>query len=151
LSNGDCDSATGTVRVVSPDVHRSGSGRRRIVEVLIADDHAQVRAGVRDLLASSEGIRPVGAASNGEEAWELANELQPDVVVMDISMPVLDGIEATRRIVRSCPRTRVVVLTALRDRERIARALAAGAARCLLKDEPPEAIVAAVRSAAEAA
>jgi DNA-binding NarL/FixJ family response regulator len=151
LSNGDCDSATGTVRVVSPDVHRFGSGRHRIVEVLIADDHAQVRAGVRELLASSDGIRPIGAASNGEEAWELANELQPDVVVMDISMPVLDGIEATRRIVRSCPRTRVVVLTALRDRERIARAPAAGAARCLLKDEPPEAIVAAVRSAAEAA
>ena len=103
---------------------------------------------MRELLASSDGIRPIGAASNGEQAWELANELRPDVVVMDISMPVLDGIEATQRIVRSCPGTRVVVLTALRDRECIARALAAGAADCLLKDEPPEAIVAAVRSAA---
>ncbi|HKP17159.1 MAG TPA: response regulator transcription factor [Gaiellaceae bacterium] len=120
-----------------------------MVKVLIADDHAQVRAGVRALLADSEGICTVGAACDGQEAWELAAELQPDVVVIDLAMPILDGVEATRRIVRTCPRTRVLVLTAFRDRERIARALAAGATGCLFKDDAPEAIVAAVRSAAE--
>jgi DNA-binding NarL/FixJ family response regulator len=136
---------------VSPDLHQPGTCRRALVRVLIADDHAQVRAGVRQLLAGSEGIFPVGAACNGEEACALATALQPDVVVMDLSMPVLDGIEATRRIVRACPRTRVVVLTALRDAEQIGRAMAAGAVGCLFKDEEPEALVAAVRSAAEAA
>ena len=136
---------------MSPDVHHPESDGRCDVRVLIADDHPHVRAGVRELLAGSEGICAVGAAANGREACELAARLQPDVVVMDLSMPVLDGIEATRRIVRTCPGTRVVVLTALPDRERIGQALAAGAVGCLLKGDEPDALVAAVRSAADAA
>jgi DNA-binding NarL/FixJ family response regulator len=132
---------------VPPAAHQTDGCRESGVRVLIADDHAHVRAGVGRLLAGSDGIRPVGAACNGQEACELATELQPDVVVMDLSMPVLDGVEATRRIVQACPRTRVLLLTALNDRERIGRALAAGAVGCLFKDDEPEALVAAVRSA----
>jgi DNA-binding NarL/FixJ family response regulator len=143
MSNGGRDPVGGSFTAVSRDVHRMAT-----VRVLIADDHAHVRAGVQQLLAGSDGICTVGAARDGEEACVLATALQPDVVVIDLSMPVVDGVEATRRIVRACPRTRVVVLTALNDRERIGRALDAGAVDCLLKDDEPEALVAAVRSAA---
>lgn len=122
--------------------------RTTAVTVLVVDDHAHVRVGVERLLDGREGFRFVGAAGDGEEACALAAQLRPDVVLMDLSMPVLDGVEATRRIVRSCPATRVVVLTALRDRERIGRALDAGAVGCVLKDVEPEALIAAVRSAA---
>lgn len=119
------------------------------VTVLVVDDHAHVRDGVERLLDGRDGFRLVGAARDGEEACTLATVLRPDVVLMDLCMPVLDGIEATRRIVRTCPATRVVVLTALRDRERIGRAIDAGAVGCLLKDVEPDALLAAVRSAAD--
>jgi DNA-binding NarL/FixJ family response regulator len=123
-------------------------GHATAVTVLVVDDHAHIRAGVERLLDGRDEFRFVGAAEDGEKACALAAELRPDVVLMDLSMPVLDGVEATRRIVRSCPATRVVVLTALRDRERIGRAMDAGAVDCVLKDEEPEALIAAVRSAA---
>jgi DNA-binding NarL/FixJ family response regulator len=120
------------------------------VTVLVVDDHAHVRDGVERLLDGRDGFLLVGAARDGEEACTLARVLRPDVVLMDLCMPVLDGVEATRRIVRACPATRVVVLTALRDRERIGRAIDAGAVDCLLKDAEPDALLDAVRAAAGA-
>lgn len=123
-----------------------------MIRVLIADDHAVVRTGLAQLVGTFEGVEVVGAAGNGEEAVALAAERAPDVVLMDLEMPVLDGIEATRRIRAGRPEVAVVVLTSFSDRERILGALDAGAAGYLLKDaEPPElakAIMAAARGEA---
>ncbi|MDW8337689.1 MAG: response regulator transcription factor [Thermoleophilia bacterium] len=118
-----------------------------MIRVLVADDHAVVRAGLAQLLGAFDGMELVGEATNGAEALELALVHQPDVVLMDLEMPLLDGIEATRRIHEESPETAVVVLTSFSDRERILRALDAGAIGYVLKDaEPPE-----LRRAIEAA
>jgi DNA-binding NarL/FixJ family response regulator len=103
-----------------------------MIRVLLAEDHPVVRAGLEGLLGAAEGIELVGAATNGEGAVELVAELEPDVVLIDLSMPRLGGIEATRRIVETSPETRVVVLTAFADRERILGAIDAGALGYLL-------------------
>jgi DNA-binding NarL/FixJ family response regulator len=109
-----------------------------VIRVLIAEDHAMVRAGLTELLANRDDIELVGEASNGAEAVELATELTPDVILMDLSMPEVDGIEATRRISEAVPEAHVVVLTSFSDRERILEALDAGAVGDLLKDLGPE-------------
>jgi DNA-binding NarL/FixJ family response regulator len=119
-----------------------------MIRVLIADDHALVRAGIEQTLDGIEGLELVGSARGGAHAVELALERRPDVVLMDLEMPEVDGIEATRRIVDSCPGARVVVLTAFSDRPRILRALDAGASGYLLKDAEPEELLAGVRAAA---
>jgi DNA-binding NarL/FixJ family response regulator len=119
-----------------------------MIRVLLAEDHPVVRAGLEGLLGAAEGIELVGAATNGEGAVELVAELEPDVVLIDLSMPRLGGIEATRRIVETSPETRVVVLTAFADRERILGAIDAGALGYLLKDASPEELLAAVHAAA---
>ena len=108
-----------------------------MIRVVVADDHAVVRAGLTQLLATFAGVELVGAAADGEEAVSLCAEREPDVVLMDLEMPVLDGIEATRRIRAAQPGVAVVVLTSFSDRERILRALDAGAAGYLLKDAEP--------------
>ncbi len=98
-----------------------------MIDVLVADDHAVVRAGIAQVLANEEDLEVVGLAANGEEALELCGRTRPDVVLMDLSMPVTDGIEATRRLVDRCPDVHVVVLTSFSDRGRILPALDAGA------------------------
>ena len=119
-----------------------------MIRLVIADDHAVVRAGLSQLVSTLEEVELVGVAANGEEAVALCADRAPDVVLMDIEMPVLDGIEATRRIKERQPEVAVVVLTSFSDRERILRALDAGAAGYLLKDAEPEQLARALRAAA---
>jgi len=109
-----------------------------VIRVLIVEDHAVVRAGLVDLLANRDDVEVAGEAANGEQAVARAVELQPDVVLMDLSMPEVDGIEATRRISAAAPDANVVVLTSFSDRERILEALDAGAVGYLLKDLEPD-------------
>ena len=105
-----------------------------MIRVLIADDHGVVRDGLGRLVEALSDIELVGAASDGEEAVERARGLSPDVVLMDLDMPRLDGIEATSRIVAERPETAILVLTSFSDRPRILGAIEAGAAGYLLKD-----------------
>jgi len=119
-----------------------------VIRVVVADDHRVVRVGLEQLLATFEDIEAVGFASGGEEAVALCRELTPDVLLLDLSMPDLDGIEVTDRLRETVPQTRVVVFTSFSDRERIVRALDAGAIGYLLKDAEPEEILAAIRAAA---
>jgi DNA-binding NarL/FixJ family response regulator len=117
-----------------------------VIRVLVADDHAVVRDGLRALLSNAEGIEVVATAADGEEAVALAGSSHADVVVMDLSMPNVDGVEATRRLVAQDPNARVVVLTTFADQSKILDALNAGAAGYLLKDASPDEIVQAIRS-----
>jgi DNA-binding NarL/FixJ family response regulator len=116
-----------------------------MTKVLIADDQALVRVGLRKILESEPEIVVVGESSDGEEAVAAAQRLRPDVVLMDIRMPVLDGIEATRRVVRAHSATRVLMLTTFGLDTYVYEALRAGASGFMLKDAPPEEIAAAVR------
>ena len=119
-----------------------------MIRLLIADDHSVVRTGLRHLVATFDDVELIGAAADGEEAVTLCADHDPDVVLMDLEMPVLDGIEATRRIVEAQPGVAVVVLTSFSDREQILRALDAGAVGYLLKDAEPADLERAVRAAA---
>jgi DNA-binding NarL/FixJ family response regulator len=116
-----------------------------MTSVLIADDQALVRVGLRKILESEPETVVVGEAADGEDAVEAVRRLRPDLVLMDIRMPVLDGIEATRRIIRAHPATRVLMLTTFGLDTYVYEALRAGASGFMLKDAPPEEIVAAVR------
>lgn len=118
------------------------------LRVLVADDHPVVRAGIAGLLAAEPGIEVVGEATDGEQAVALAAVLRPDVVVMDLRMPGMDGDEATARIRSSSPAVRVLVLTTYESDDSILRAVEAGASGYLLKAAPPEEIVAGVRAVA---
>jgi len=119
-----------------------------MIKVLVVDDHQLVRAGLIALLDTASDLEVAGEAADGEEALELARELRPDVVLMDLSMPVLDGVDATRRLLAEQPGTCVVVLTSFTETERVTEALAAGAIGYLLKDSDPHDLIAAVRAAA---
>jgi DNA-binding NarL/FixJ family response regulator len=116
-----------------------------MTSVLIADDQALVRVGLRKIFESDPQLTVVGEAGDGEDAVAEARRSLPDVVLMDIRMPVLDGIEATRRIVRAQPGTRVLILTTFGLDGYVYDALHAGASGFMLKDAPPEELVAAVR------
>ena len=113
--------------------------------LLIADDQALVRVGLRKILEAEEELTVVGEAGDGEDAIAAARRLRPDVVLMDIRMPVLDGIEATRQIVRERAAARVLILTTFGLDTYVFDALRAGASGFMLKDAPPEEIAAAVR------
>jgi two-component system, NarL family, response regulator LiaR len=115
------------------------------IRVLIADDHAIVRKGIRALLATQAGVEVVGEAGNGQEAVDRAAALQPDVILMDLLMPVMDGIEATRQIVARWPQVRILVLTSFASDEKIVPAVRAGALGYLLKDSGPEELVQALQ------
>jgi DNA-binding NarL/FixJ family response regulator len=117
-----------------------------VIAVLLADDQALVRAGFRMILKAEDGISVVGEATNGAEAVALASELEPQVVLMDVRMPELDGIEATRLILEAQPDgPRVLVLTTFSDDEYVYEALRAGASGFLLKDAPEEQLIAGIR------
>jgi DNA-binding NarL/FixJ family response regulator len=119
-----------------------------VIRILIAEDHGVVRAGLEQLLGGFSELEVVGSAANGEEAVALARENRPDVVLMDLQMPALDGIEATRLIKSDLPETRVVVLTSFSDRDRILRAIDAGAIGYLLKDADPKELLQGITAAA---
>jgi DNA-binding NarL/FixJ family response regulator len=116
-----------------------------MTSILVADDQALVRVGLRKILESEPGLTVVGEAEDGSDAVAGARRLRPDVVLMDVRMPVLDGIEATRRIVSSGAATKVLILTTFGLDTYVFDALRAGASGFMLKDAPPEEIVAGVR------
>jgi DNA-binding NarL/FixJ family response regulator len=119
-----------------------------VIRVLIVEDHGVVRAGLTQLLSAPEDLHVVAAAGGGQEAVELARAERPDVVLMDLSMPDMDGVAATRAIATAVPEARVVMLTSFSDRARIMDALDAGAIGYMLKDAEPEEIYRGVRAAA---
>jgi DNA-binding NarL/FixJ family response regulator len=116
------------------------------ISVLLADDHRVVREGLRALLERNHDISVVAEASDGQEAVKLAAQVKPDVVVMDISMPVLNGIEATQQVIEVSPSTRVIILSMYSTSEHIFRAFKAGAQGYLLKESAGSDVVAAVRA-----
>ena len=120
--------------------------RQGAIRVLLVDDHTALRQALRLMLESSEGITVVGEATDGREAVELATNLHPDVVLMDVMMPGLNGIEATRRITRMSPGTRVIVFTAYLEPERLVRALRAGAAGYVVKRSDVAELLTAIQS-----
>ncbi|HVD56281.1 MAG TPA: response regulator transcription factor [Thermoleophilaceae bacterium] len=119
-----------------------------MIRVLVVDDHPVLRGGLAQLLGRAEGVELAGLAADGAAGVDLALDESPDVVLMDLEMPGLDGIEATRRIRASRPETHVVVLTSFSDRVRILDALDAGATGYLLKDAEPEELLRGIQAAA---
>jgi len=128
--------------------HRDGTSGDETTRVLVVDDHPVFREGVSGAIAADPGLEVVGAASDGPEAVALAEELQPDVVVMDLHLPELGGIEATRRIVATSPHIAVLVLTMLDEEDSVFAAMRAGARGYLLKGATPEDVVRGVHAVA---
>ena len=116
------------------------------IRVLVVDDHLVVRHGLEQLLGSSPVVDLIGFAADGQEAVEAAARLQPDVVLMDLSMPVMDGVEATARISKAHPTIKIVILSSFSDQQRVLAALNAGAEGYVLKHADPEQILAAIEA-----
>ncbi|GAA2782913.1 response regulator transcription factor [Kitasatospora paracochleata] len=119
-----------------------------MIRVLVADDEPLIRAGIRMILTSADDIEVVGEAADGRQALDLARSLAVDVVLLDIQMPVLDGLSALAELPRAAPAARALVLTTFGERENVLRAIAAGGAGFLLKDTAPAELIQAVRAAA---
>jgi DNA-binding NarL/FixJ family response regulator len=119
-----------------------------MIKVLLVDDHKLVRAGLQSLLATTDDIAVVGTAADGSEAIGVATATDPDVVLMDLSMPGMSGVEATRKLRCLMPSARVVVLTTFADEDLVHQSIDAGAVGYLLKDEEPDDLVRGVRAAA---
>jgi DNA-binding NarL/FixJ family response regulator len=119
-----------------------------VIRVLLIDDHALVRAGLARLIASGEDMEVVGQAGDGSAGATLARELRPDVALVDLAMPGMDGIETTHRVLQASPDTSVVVVTAFSDRQQVLGALDAGARGYLLKDAEPDELLRGIRAAA---
>jgi two-component system invasion response regulator UvrY len=117
-----------------------------MIRVIIVDDHDLIRAGIRHMLTDAPGIKVVGETNNGEDVLKLVRELSPDLVLMDIRMPGIGGLEATRKILRFSPDTKILIITACRDDMHPSRLLQLGAAGYLTKDASMEEMVTAVRS-----
>ncbi|MEO7458127.1 MAG: response regulator transcription factor [Gemmatimonadaceae bacterium] len=120
----------------------------RTIRVVIADDHAVVREGLRVLVSAQPGLEVIGEAGDGQEAWKLACELQPDVIVLDLSMPVMGGAETAERISKECADVRILALTMHEERGYVSRLLRAGAAGYLLKRSASSELVRAIRAVA---
>jgi DNA-binding NarL/FixJ family response regulator len=118
-----------------------------VIRVLVVDDHALVRRGLGELLGAADDIEVVGSIADGSLAEAAVTELEPDIVLMDLSMPSLDGIDATRAVLAARPATKVIMLTSFSENARILAALDAGAVGYLLKDAEPEDIIRALRDA----
>ena len=118
-----------------------------MIRIVIADDHRVVRTGLEELIATFDDVEVVGSGVDGQEAVDVCAAALPDVALIDLEMPVLDGIEATQRILSASPATSVIVFTSFSDRERILRALDAGAIGYLLKDAEPDELHRAIRAA----
>ena len=116
------------------------------IRVLVCDDHTLFREGVKSVLATQPEIEIVGEAVDGKESVELATRLRPDIVLLDISMPLLKGFDAARRIKRACPEVNVLILTVYEDEDMVARCLDAGASGYVLKDAPPLQLVYAIQT-----
>ncbi len=123
------------------------SRRGGAARILIADDHALSRSGMRAMLAAEPDLAVIGEACDGAEALRLCRELRPDLVLMDLRMPVLDGLAATRALRDECPAVAVVVVTIYENPDHLSQAFRAGAAGYVLKDATLEQFVAAVRHA----
>jgi NarL family two-component system response regulator LiaR len=115
--------------------------------VILVDDHSMVRMGLKTYFSTLKDIQVVGEASTGEEAMQLVQQLAPDVVLMDLIMPGMDGVEATRQVKKLSPRTQVIVLTSYHDDEHIFPAIRAGALSYVLKDIDPDELAEAIRLA----
>src|SRR6266702_2839678 len=116
------------------------------LRILIADDHPLFRKGMRTLLTATAGTEVIGEATTGQEVIELADRLQPDVILMDLQMPGINGIEATRQILQASPHIRILVVTLFEDDSSVFTALRAGARGYILKDAKEEDIVRAIRA-----
>jgi two-component system response regulator NreC len=139
--------ATTTTATTTP-ANATATATGTTTQILLADDHRIVREGLRGLLESQSDLRVVGEADNGRRAVELADELSPDVVVMDVGMPQLNGIEATRKVLAEHPQTKVVALSMHADRRYVVEMLKAGASAYVLKDGAFEELVNAIRTVA---
>jgi two-component system NarL family response regulator len=133
-------------RTPSPSKRRPTSDNRPTIRVLLVDDHPLVREGLKRVLSSMVGVMVVGEASTGEEAIARARDLEPDIVMMDLSLPKMSGIEATRLIRKEFPATRVLALTMHTEEIYVRGALEAGASGYLVKDARPNELVRAIEA-----
>ena len=126
-----------------------GATLSRVARILIADDHALVREGLRTMLSGEDGIEVIAAANDGQQALNICRELRPDLVLMDVRMPVMDGLEATKRIKAEMPKTSVMMVTMHENPDYLFEAVKAGAAGYVLKDASGERLLGAVRRTLE--